>query len=62
VAHGKLDMLSNVKIRNVQRSEAILRIMAGAICIALAILIPGILRWILGLTGIALLVTAFFGY
>jgi hypothetical protein len=55
-------MLSNVNTRNVQRGEAILRIIAGAICIALAILIPGVLRWVLGLTGIALLLTAFFGY
>jgi len=55
-------MLFDAQTRNVQRSEAILRIVIGAICIALAIWIPGILRWILGLTGIAFLITAFFGY
>ena len=58
----ELNMLFDAKTRNVQRSEAILRIVIGAICIALAIWIPGILRWILGLTGIAFLITAFFGY
>jgi hypothetical protein len=55
-------MLFNAKTRNVERSEAILRMAIGAICIALAIWIPGILRWIFGLTGIAFILTAFFGY
>jgi hypothetical protein len=55
-------MLIDAKTRNVQRGEAILRMAIGAICIALAMWIPGILRWILGLTGVAFLLTAFFGY
>jgi len=55
-------MLFDAKTRNVQRIEAILRIVIGAICIALAIWIPGIPRWILGLAGIAFLLTAFFGH
>jgi hypothetical protein len=62
MAHGEPKMLSRAKTRNVQRSEVILRIVIGVICVALAFFIPGVLRWILALTGIAFLLTAFFGY
>jgi hypothetical protein len=55
-------MLSGAKTRNVQRGEAVLRMVIGVICLILALFIPGFLRWILGLAGIAFLLTASFGY
>ncbi len=50
------------KTKNVPRGEAILRMVIGAMCVVLAFSIPGTLRWLLCLSGIALLLTVFFGY
>ncbi len=61
-AREKPKMSFEARTRNVQRGEAILRIVIGAICLVLALFVPGSLRWFLGLAGLAFLLTAFFGY
>jgi len=49
-------------VKNVGKRETILRLVLGLVCIGLAVLFSGILAWILGLVGVGLLLTAFFGY
>jgi hypothetical protein len=56
------DMVTEAKIRNIQKGEAVFRIVIGLIFIGLAFLFSGVLGWLFGLTGIALLLTAFFRY
>jgi hypothetical protein len=55
-------MASFVEIRNVGRGEGIIRSLIGIIFIGVAFFIPGWLRWVLGLIGVALILTAIFGY
>ena len=51
-----------VKTKNVTRIEAILRLIIGATLILFSFFIQGILRWIVGIMGIAFILTAGFGY
>ncbi len=55
-------MESVVKTKNVSRAEAILRFIIGVILIIFAFFIEGILRWVVGLIGVALILTAIFEY
>jgi hypothetical protein len=55
-------MASFVKLRNVGREEGVIRSVIGIIFIGVALFIPGWLRWVLGLIGVALILTATFGY
>ena len=50
------------KTKNVRRAEAILRFIIGVILIIFAFFIEGILRWVVGLIGVAFILTAIFGY
>jgi len=50
------------KILNVGRGEAIFRFIIGLVLIILAFLISGFSRWFLGLVGVAVILTAIFGY
>jgi predicted phage tail protein len=50
------------KIKNVGRGEAIFRSVIGIILIVSAFFISGGFRWVLGLIGVALILTAIFGY
>lgn len=51
-----------VKTKNVRGTEAILRSIIGAILIILAFSIEGVLRWVVGLMGVAFILTVIFGY
>ena len=51
-----------VKMKNVGKGEAILRSVIGVILIIFAFFISGVFRWILGLIGVTLILTALFGY
>jgi hypothetical protein len=51
-----------VKTKNVRGAEAILRSIIGVILIIFALFIEGILRWVVGLIGVAFILTAIFGY
>jgi hypothetical protein len=51
-----------VKTKNVRRAEAILRSIIGVILIIFAFSIEGIFRWVVGLIGVAFILTAIFGY
>jgi len=51
-----------VKTKNVRRAEAILRFIIGVILIIFASSIEGILRGVVGLIGVAFILTAIFGY
>ena len=51
-----------IKTKNVGRAEAILRFIIGGILIIFAAYIEGILRWVVGLIGVAFVFTAIFGY
>ena len=55
-------MESVVKIKNVGRGEEIFRYVTGIILIILAFFISGVFRWVLGLIGVALILTSIFGY
>jgi len=59
---GAPRMNFGMTVKNVGKRETILRLVLGLVCIGLAILFSGILAWILGLVGVGLLLTAFFGY
>jgi hypothetical protein len=59
---GEESMEPIIKTRNVARVEAILRIIIGAILIVFTFFTHGILIWIIGLIGVAFIVTAIFGY
>jgi predicted phage tail protein len=51
-----------VKVRNVGKGEGIFRLITGVILIILAFFISGVFRWILGLIGVVVILTAIFGY
>jgi hypothetical protein len=51
-----------VKIKNVGKGEGIFRLIIGVILIILGFFIEGIFRWVVGLMGVAFIVTAIFGY
>ena len=51
-----------IRMMNVGRGERIFRFVVGVILIALAFFISGVFRWILGLVGLAVILTAIFGY
>ena len=55
-------MESFVKIKNVGRGEGIFRFVVGIILIASVFFISGGFRWIFGLIGVVLILTAMFGY
>jgi predicted phage tail protein len=55
-------MESVVKIKNVGRGEEIFRYVTGIILIISSFFISGGFRWVLGLIGVALVLTAIFGY
>jgi len=55
-------MEPTIKTKNVATIEAILRIIIGAILILFTFFTHGILIWIIGLIGVAFIVTAIFGY
>ena len=59
---GSKKMESAVKVKNVGKGEAIFRLIVGVILIILAFFISGIFRWILGLVGVVVILTALFGY
>jgi hypothetical protein len=49
-------------MKNVGRGEAISRSVIGIILIGLTFFISAGFRWVLGLIGVALILTAIFGY
>jgi hypothetical protein len=51
-----------VKVKNIGKGEGVFRLIIGVILIILAFLVSGIFRWILGLGGVVLILTAIFGY
>jgi hypothetical protein len=51
-----------VKTKNVGRAEAIFRSVIGVILIIFAFFISGFFRWVLGLIGVVIILTAIFGY
>ena len=55
-------MESVAKVKNVGKGEAIFRFLAGVILIILAFFISGAFRWIIGLVGVVVILTALFGY
>ena len=55
-------MISITKVKNINRGEAVFRIVLGTVLIVVAFLTSGIPGLILGLVGVAFLLTAFFGY
>lgn len=55
-------MVSVTKVKNVSRGEAVFRIVLGGALIVFAFVLSGVKGWILGLIGLALILTAFFGY
>ena len=55
-------MESAVKAKNVGKGEAVFRLIVGVILIILAFFISGVFRWILGLVGVVVILTAIFKY
>jgi hypothetical protein len=55
-------MGSLVKIKNVGKGEAIFRSVIGVILIILAFFISGFSRWVFGIIGVLIILTAIFGY
>ena len=55
-------MVSITKVKNVKRGEAVFRIVLGAVLIVIALLVSGLTGLVLGLSGVAFILTAFFGY
>jgi len=55
-------MESFVKIKNVERGEAVFRSVIGIILIILGFFISGDFVWVLGLIGVVLIITSIFGY
>ena len=51
-----------IGVKNIGKGETILRIVLGLVCIGLAFVFSGLLAWVVGLVGVTLLLTAFFGY
>jgi|GEM_PF-802441 len=50
------------KIKNVGKGEGIFRSVLGIILIIFAFFTPGGFRWVLGLIGVAFILTSLFGY
>jgi predicted phage tail protein len=57
-----MDMVSLTKVKNVERGEAVFRIVLGAVLFVVAFFVSGLAGLILGLIGAAFILTAFFGY
>jgi hypothetical protein len=55
-------MESITKTKNVARGEAIFRYVVGVLLVISAISTSGLLRWILGLIGVVIILTAIYGY
>jgi hypothetical protein len=55
-------MESVAKVKNVGKGEAIFRFFTGVILIILAFFISGVIRWVIGLVGVGVILTALFGY
>jgi hypothetical protein len=51
-----------VKVKNVGKGEGIFRLIIGVILLLLVLFFSGVFRWILGLVGAAVILTAIFGY
>jgi hypothetical protein len=51
-----------MKVKNVGKGEGFFRLIIGVILVVLAFFISGVSRWILGLVGIVVILTAIFGY
>jgi len=51
-----------VKVKNVGKEERIFRLIIGVILVILVFFISGVFRWILGLVGVVVILTAIFGY
>jgi predicted phage tail protein len=51
-----------MKVKNVSKGEGIFRLIIGVILIILAFFISGVFRWISGLIGVVVILTAIFGY
>jgi hypothetical protein len=51
-----------VKVKNVGKGEGIFRLIMGIILMMLAFFVSGVFRWILGLVGVVVILTAIFGY
>jgi hypothetical protein len=55
-------MESVTKVKNVGKGEAIFRFFTGVILIILVFFISGVFRWVIGLLGVVVILTALFGY
>jgi len=55
-------MESVAKVKNVGKGEAIFRFFTGVILIILVFFISGAFRWVVGLLGVGVTLTALFGY
>jgi hypothetical protein len=55
-------MKSVAKVKNVGKGETIFRFFTGVILITLAFFISGVFRWVIGLVGVVVILTALFGY
>jgi hypothetical protein len=55
-------MASVTKVKNVGKGEAIFRFFTGVILIILVFFISGVFRWVIGLLGVVVILTALFGY
>lgn len=55
-------MKSAAKVKNVGKGEAIFRFFTGVILIILVFFISGVFRWVIGLLGAVIILTALFGY
>jgi predicted phage tail protein len=62
LAHRGIKRVPMMKVRNVKRGESIFRIVLGVALIVLAFLVSRLAGIVLGLGGVALILTAFFGY
>lgn len=52
-----------MKVKNVGKGEGVIRLIIGVIIlITLVFFISGVFRWILGLVGVVVILTAIFGY
>ena len=55
-------MFSITKVKNVNKGEAVFRIVLGVVLIVIAFLTSGVAGVVLGPIGLAFILTAFFGY
>ena len=55
-------MVSITKVKNVKRGESVFRIVLGVALIVIAFCASGITGLVLGLIGVAFILTAFLGY